>query len=133
MAPESINKGVPVTTDDGPVRKWTIEEIDNGRFEDEHIDPYVHLRRISADPAVRQVTFPPGATLGLHSHPCDTLYVIQSGEFIVDGEGSYVPGDLRWVQAGVAYGPERAGPDGAVVLIVSTNGAFGVRWEHGDD
>ena len=60
-------------------------------------------------PAVRQVTFPPNATLGLHSHPCDTLYVIQSGEFIVDGEGSYRPGELRWVKAGVAYGPERAG------------------------
>ena len=52
----------------------------------------------------------------MHSHPCDTLYVIQSGEFIVDGEGSYRPGELRWVRAGVTYGPERAGPDGAVVL-----------------
>ena len=60
----------------------------------------MHLRRISADPAIRQVTFPPNATLGVHSHPCDTLYVIQSGEFIVDGEGSYRPGELRWVQAG---------------------------------
>jgi len=67
------------------------------------------------------ISFPPHATLGVHSHPCDTLYVIQSGEFIVDGEGSYVPGDLRWVKAGVTYGPERAGDDGAVVLIVSTD------------
>ena len=84
--------------DDDAIRRWTIEEFEDAHFEDEHIDPYVTLRRISSDPAVRQVTFPPNATLGLHSHPCDTLYVIQSGEFIVDGEGSYRPGELRWVQ-----------------------------------
>ena len=116
--------------EDGAVRPWTVEDHDNPRFEDEHIEPYVNLRRISADPAIRQVSVPPNASLGVHSHPCDTLYIIESGEFIVDGEGSYRPGDLRWVPAGVAYGPERAGPDGAVVMIVSTNGPFGVRWEH---
>ena len=115
---------------DEPIRTWTIEDVENARFEDDHVQPYVHLRRISADPAVREVTFPPNATLGVHSHPCDTLYVIQSGEFIVEGERSYRPGDLRWVRAGVEYGPERAGPDGAVVLVVSTNGPFGVRWGH---
>lgn len=112
------------------IRKFVVEDFEDGRFEDDHIEPYVNLRRISADPAIRQVTFPPHATLGVHSHPCDTLYVIQSGEFIVDGEGSYRPGELRWVRAGVTYGPERSGPDGAVLLIVSTNGPFGVRWGH---
>jgi len=117
--------------EDDAIRRWTIEDFEAAHFEDEHIDPYVSLRRISSDPAVRQVTFPPHATLGVHSHPCDTLYVIQSGEFIVDGEGSYRPGELRWVKAGVVYGPERAGPDGTVLLIVSTNGPFGLRWEHG--
>jgi quercetin dioxygenase-like cupin family protein len=120
-------------TDDDAIRRWTIEDHENARFEDDHVDPYVHLRRISADPAIREVTFPPHATLGVHSHPCDTLYVIQSGEFIVEGEGSYGPGELRWVRAGVMYGPERAGAEGAVVLIVSTNGSFGVRWGHADD
>lgn len=118
--------------DDDDIRSWTIDELDDPRFEDDHIEPYVNLRRISTDPAIRQVTFPPHGTLGMHSHPCDTLYVIQQGEFIVDGEGSYAPGQLRWVRQGVAYGPERAGPDGATVLIVSTSGAFGVRWEHAD-
>jgi quercetin dioxygenase-like cupin family protein len=117
-------------TDEDAIRRWTIADHDNARFEDDHVEPYVHLRRISADPAIREVTFPPHATLGVHSHPCDTLYVIQAGEFIVEGEGSYRPGELRWVRSGVTYGPERAGPDGATVLIVSTNGPFGVRWGH---
>jgi quercetin dioxygenase-like cupin family protein len=120
-------------TDDDAIRRWTVEDHENARFEDDHVEPYVNLRRISADPAIREVTFPPNATLGVHSHPCDTLYVIQSGEFIVEGEGSYRPGELRWVRAGVTYGPERAGAEGAVVLIVSTNGPFGVRWGHTDD
>lgn len=114
--------------DDGDVRRWTVEDLETQHFEDEHIEPYVELTRISSDPSVRQVTFPPGATLGVHSHPSDTLYVIQSGEFQVDGEGTYRPGELRWVRSGVVYGPERAGPDGAVVLIVSTSGPFGVDW-----
>jgi quercetin dioxygenase-like cupin family protein len=117
---------------DETIRRWTIEDHEDGRFEDAHIEPYVTLRRISADPAIRQVTFPPHAVLAVHSHPCDTLYVIQSGEFIVDGEGSYRPGDLRWVKSGVSYGPERAGAEGAVLLIVSTAGPFGVRWAHED-
>jgi quercetin dioxygenase-like cupin family protein len=120
-------------TDDDAIRRWTVDDYENARFEDEHVEPYVNLRRISADPAIRQVSFPPNATLGVHSHPCDTLYVIESGEFIVDGEGTYRPGDLRWVRAGVMYGPERAGADGAVVMIVSTNGPFGVRWGHPSD
>ena len=50
--------------DDDAIRRWTIEDFEDAHFEDEHIDPYVTLRRISADPAVRQVTFPPHATLG---------------------------------------------------------------------
>jgi quercetin dioxygenase-like cupin family protein len=111
------------------VHRWVVDDIENTRFEDSHIDPYVHLRRISTDPAIREVSFPPNARLGVHSHPCDTLYIIQSGEFIVDGEGTYRPGELRWVRGGATYGPERAGPEGTVLLIVSTNGTFGLEWE----
>jgi quercetin dioxygenase-like cupin family protein len=116
--------------DDDDIRRWTVDDHENARYEDKHIEPYVYLRRISADPAIRQVTFPPNASLAVHSHPCDTLYVVQSGEFIVEGEDTYRPGDLRWVKAGVTYGPERAGAEGAVVMIVSTHGEFGLRWGH---
>ena len=83
----------------------------------------MHLRRISADPADPRGHVPAQR----HASACTRTRAtrctsIQSGEFIVDGEGSYRPGELRWVQAGVTYGPERAGADGAVLLIVSTNG-----------
>jgi hypothetical protein len=32
------------------------------------------------------------------------------------------------VRAGVAYGPEWAGEDGAVLLIVAMDGKFGTTW-----
>ena len=44
-------KGVRAWHDDDAIRRWTIEDYENARFEDDHIEPYVHLRRISADPA----------------------------------------------------------------------------------
>ena len=118
---------------DDEIRRFVVEDSEQSRFEDAHIDPFVQLRRISSDPAIREVTFPPNASLAVHSHPCDTLYVIQSGEFIVDGEGSYRPGELRWVKGGVTYGPERAGPEVTTLMIVSTNGPFGLRWGHEGD
>ena len=101
--------------DDDAIRRCDVDDYENARFEDDHIEPYVNLRRISADPAIRQVTFPPHATLGVHSHPCDTLYLIQSGEFIVDGEG-VVPARRAALGARPACRtvPERSGPDGAV-------------------
>ena len=41
------------------------------------------------------------------------------GEFIVEGEGSYREGDLRWVRGGFAYGPEQCGPDGVEYMFFS--------------
>ena len=73
-------------------------------------------------------TFPPNGRLDVHSHPNDTLYVIRSGEFHIEGEGVFRPGDVRWVRGGLTYGPEWAGPEGAVLLIVALNGAFGTTW-----
>src|SRR4051812_17214535 len=45
-------KGVArMGTDDDEIRRWTVEDYENTRFEDDHVEPYVNLRRISADPA----------------------------------------------------------------------------------
>jgi hypothetical protein len=89
----------------------------------------VHLRRVASDPSIVEVTFPPNGRLVVHSHPCDTLYVVRSGEFHIEGEGTFVPGDLRWVRGGETYGPEWAGPDGAVLLIIAMGGSFATVWE----
>jgi quercetin dioxygenase-like cupin family protein len=118
--------------DDVAVRRFTREGVEASRYEDPHIEPYVLVRRFSTDPAIREVTFPPNARLEVHSHPNDTLYVIQSGEFRVDGEGVYHAGEIRWVRGGAVYGPESGGPDGAVLLIVSLGGPFGLTWADED-
>lgn len=111
-----------------PFRRIAVDEVHQRQFEDGHIEPYVRVRRVLDDPDVVQVTFPPGARLAQHSHPADTLYIFQQGEFHIEGEGSFHPGDIRCVKGGLAYGPEWAGPEGAVLLIVATNGSFGTDW-----
>src|SRR5262249_14955681 len=45
----------------------------------------------------------PGFTSSPHWHQSDTLYVVLSGEWEVEGEGTYRPGDYRWVKGGTAY------------------------------
>ncbi len=98
------------------------------RFEDEHVDPHVFVRRVSDSPSILEVTFPPHARVAAHAHPEDTLYVIRSGEFHVEGEDPYGPGDARWVRGGAVYGPEWAGAEGASILVVSLGGAFSTVW-----
>jgi hypothetical protein len=61
-----------------------------------------------------------------HWHPSDTIYIITKGEFGVEGEGVYRPGDVRWVRGGTAYGSETAGADGCEFYIVSL-GEFDVK------
>ena len=72
----------------------------------------------ACDLTVLIFTFPPGYVGKLHWHPADTVYVVQRGQFIVEGEGTYEVGDIRWVKAGTAYGPEAAGPDGCDVMLI---------------
>ena len=68
-------------------------------------------------------TFPPNYVGTVHWHPTDTVYVIRRGQFIVEGEGTFVEGDIRWVKAGTASGPEAAGPEGCDVMLIGA-GAF---------
>lgn len=86
----------------------------------------ITLRPLTApecDLAALVFTFPPNYVGKVHWHPADTLYVIRRGQFIVEGEGTYEVGDIRWVKAGTAYGPESAGPDGCDVMLVAA-GSF---------
>jgi len=75
------------------------------------------------DHVVMTFEFPPHYAGVVHSHPHDTVYIVRRGQFIVDGEGAFEVGDMRWVKAGTPYGPERAGPDGCEVILI-TWGSF---------
>lgn len=70
------------------------------------------------DLTVLVFTLPPNYVGKVHWHPADTVYVIRRGEFTVEGEGTFRVGDVRWVKAGTAYGPEGAGPEGCDVMLM---------------
>jgi len=88
--------------------------------------PSISLRPLVSDECdhvVMTFEFPPHYAGVVHSHPHDTVYIVRRGQFIVDGEGTFEVGDMRWVKAGTPYGPERAGPDGCEVILI-TWGSF---------
>ena len=81
----------------------------------------ISLRPLTGDACdltVLTFTFPPNYVGKLHWHPTDTVYIVRRGQFLVEGEGTYEVGDIRWVKAGTPYGPEAAGPDGCDVILV---------------
>jgi hypothetical protein len=86
----------------------------------------IMLRPLTGDDcdlAVLTFEFPPNYVGKVHWHPADTVYVIRRGQFIVEGEGTFEVGDIRWVKAGTAYGPEAAGPEGCEVMLMAA-GSF---------
>ena len=88
--------------------------------------PAIELRPLVSDACdlmVMTFAFPPHYAGVVHSHPQDTVYVVRRGQFIVEGEGTFEVGDMRWVKANTPYGPERAGPEGCEVLLITT-GSF---------
>jgi hypothetical protein len=105
----------------GPRRVIRIDDAPHAVRVDGSPPPIV-LRPLVTDEcdlAVLTFEFPPNYVGKVHWHPADTVYVVRRGQFIVDGEGTYEVGDLRWVKAGTPYGPERAGPDGCEVLLIA--------------
>jgi len=77
----------------------------------------------ACDLTVLIFTLPPHYVGKVHWHPADTVYVIRRGQFTVEGEGTYDVGDIRWVKAGTAYGPEGGGPEGCEVMLIAA-GSF---------
>ena len=104
----------------------TVIHIDDALPAEREAPSAITLRPLSGpdcDLTVLVFTFPPNYVGKVHCHPTDTVYVIRRGEFIVEGEGTFVVGDIRWVKAGTAYGPEAAGPEGCDVMLIGA-GAF---------
>jgi hypothetical protein len=70
-------------------------------------------------PYVLRVEDPPNTTRAKHLHRGDVVYFYVKGEHRIEGEQLYRAGDVRWVRAGQAYGPETTGPEGAAWWVVS--------------
>ena len=75
------------------------------------------------DPALGEncmlLRLPPNHRAAPHWHTSDTVYLVTDGEFVIEGEGSFFPGQVRWVSGGFAYGAEGAGPSGCEFYFFS--------------
>lgn len=104
-------------------------DVEWEQFHDPHGRPTSPVRMLKTDaPALLEVDFPPDFHAGLHWHPFDTLYFVAEGEMRIGPEGSFFPGDVRWVKAGHPYGPEEAGPDGVRFFLISLGDEVGLNW-----
>lgn len=98
-------------------------------FHDPHGRPTTPTRVLrDSEPFLIEADFPAHFHAGLHWHPHDTIYVITRGEMRIGDEGSFRPGDIRWVKAGHAYGPEEAGEEGVQFHLFSLGGDIGLNW-----
>ena len=100
-------------------RKTTLDEVDWQPVEG---FPNVWMKflgdSLEDGPWVLQVRHGPNYEEPKHWHEADTVYIFTAGEMRVGDEGTYRPGDVRWVRARTFYGPETAGPDGCEFILV---------------
>jgi hypothetical protein len=73
---------------------------------------------LDVGPWAMQIRFAPNYVERRHWHEADTFYIITAGEMGVGDEGTYRPGDVRWVRARTFYGPETAGPEGCEFILI---------------
>lgn len=105
-----------------------LDEIEWEMYPDPHGRETSPVKVVSPDdPNILYVQFPAGFTAGEHWHPYDTVYIITSGSLRFGDEGTFGPGDVRWVKAGHSYGPEET-IDGVEFLLISLGGPVGLNW-----
>jgi ectoine hydroxylase-related dioxygenase (phytanoyl-CoA dioxygenase family) len=73
----------------------------------------------SGRPFAFMVEDPPHKTRPRHYHHGDVIYVYVQGEHVIEGEGTYRAGDIRWTKAGHTYGPETTGSEGGAWWVIS--------------
>jgi len=104
-------------------------EVPWEQFNDPHGRPTTPVRILKMnDPYLLEADFPPNFYAGEHWHPHDTIYIITAGEMRIGSEGSFKPGDVRWVRGGHTYGPEEAGEAGVRFFLLSLGGEIGLNW-----
>jgi redox-sensitive bicupin YhaK (pirin superfamily) len=105
------------------------QDLEWETFHDPHGRPTTPTRvLLTREPFLIEADFPAHFHAGVHWHPHDTVYLITRGEMRIGEEGSFVPGDIRWVKAGYAYGPEEAGDEGVQFHLFSLGGDIGLNW-----
>lgn len=119
--PELLNERRPVTVGAEP---WAAMHDRSGFIPEG--PSYKQLMDPAREGEFVLMRFPPDYVAPSHWHPSDTVYIITQGLFIVEGEGEYRPGQIRWVGGGYAYGAETAGPEGCEFYLLSL-GPFSIH------
>jgi hypothetical protein len=118
-------EGGMTNRDIGPMRIITVDDVPYQEFPgsaDGFLTTGAWIKHLApGDSGLHFIIFklPPRFESPGHWHDFDTIYLVKSGEFHIEGEGPYRPGDVRWVRGGTAYGAERAGEDGCEVYVIS--------------
>lgn len=111
------------------VEHYRPSKVEWELFHDPHGRPTTPVRMLKTDgPAFLETKFEPNFSIGHHWHPFDTLYIIMDGSMTIGPEGNFEPGDVRWIKAGHAYGPEVSGDNGVRFFLMSMGNEIGLNW-----
>ena len=98
-------------------------------FEDKHGRETSKVRKlITGEQYIWEASLRPGYLAESHWHPYDIVQIFLEGEFTAEGEGSFYPGDVRWVKAGHSS-IEGAGSDGSRFYLIALGGDIPLMWD----
>ncbi len=83
---------------------------------------------ITGDEYIWEASLRPNYVAESHWHPYDIVQIFLEGEFTAEGEGSFYPGDVRWVKAGAST-IEGAGKDGCRFYLIALGGDIPLMWD----
>ena len=83
---------------------------------------------ITGDEYIWEASLEPNYLAESHWHPFDIVQIFLEGEFIVEDEGSFFPGDIRWVKAGHSS-VEGASDQGSRFYLIALGGDIPLMWD----
>ena len=84
---------------------------------------------VTGDEYIWEASLEPNYVAESHWHPFDIVQIFLEGEFIVEDEGSFFPGDIRWVKAGHSS-VEGASDQGSRFYLIALGGDIPLMWDH---
>ena len=83
---------------------------------------------VTGDEYIWEASLEPNYVAESHWHPFDIVQIFLEGEFIAKNEGSFYPGDVRWVKAGHSS-VEGAGKEGCRFYLIALGGDIPLMWD----
>jgi ectoine hydroxylase-related dioxygenase (phytanoyl-CoA dioxygenase family) len=109
------------STETFTIRAGTVEPIPDPTSDSGLISLFPEALGQDGRPYMLLVEDPPHKTRPRHTHHGDVIYLYAAGEHHIEGEGTYIAGDIRWTRAGHTYGPETTGPEGGSWWVITNS------------